>query len=124
MDAAGTPGGVQRAMITGAINYLDWVNLMVSTPAYDQENSVKFGYQYGIPYEKITVAYYAGTWVNNCNAIGSADSTGDLAAGVALFKKYGLKGASVWAVGGASYAHCSNTSAPGFAETMVALGAH
>merc|ERR1712113_1162540 len=58
MDVAGTPTGAQRAVIKGGIDSLDWVNLMVSNPGCDQENSVKFGHQYGIPYNKITVAYY------------------------------------------------------------------
>ena len=72
MDVAGTPTGVQRGVIAGAIQWLDWVNSMVSAPAYDQGNSVHYSHVDGVPYDKITVAYYAGTWVNNCNAIGGA----------------------------------------------------
>ena len=36
LDVAGTPKGVQKAMIAGAIEQFDWVNMMVSAPAYDQ----------------------------------------------------------------------------------------
>jgi hypothetical protein len=120
MDVGGTPNGVQKAIIAGAIDSIDWVNLMVSAPAYDQENSVRFGHNDGIPYDKITVAYYAGTWVDNCNTIGKGP--GSLGAGLELFHKHGLKGLSVWAVmKGGSYANCKNTSAPGFAATLAAL---
>lgn len=122
MDINGTPGADQVAVAKGAADVLEWINLMVSNPAYDQTNSVNFAIKDGIPAEKLTVAYYAGTWVNNCNDMGSASSPGDLAAGVALVKKMGLKGASVWAVGGASYGNCKTDSAPGFAQTMKALG--
>jgi len=121
MDVAGTPSGTQRAVIKGAIDSLDWVNLMVSNPGYDQENSVKFGHQYGVPYEKLTVAYYAGTWVDNCNKMDSG--VGGTKAGLALFKKYGLKGLSIWAVGGMSYHNCKTDDAPGFSEAVAALGA-
>eukprot|EP00966_Prymnesium_polylepis_P159454 3685030-Prymnesium_polylepis.1 len=72
---------------------------MVSAPAYDQTNSVNFAHSDGMPYDKLTVAYYAGTWVNNCNAIGSG--AGTVGAGLALFKQFGLKGLSIWAVRGA-----------------------
>lgn len=124
MDAAGTPDSLQVAVVRGAIDKLDWVNLMVSAPAYDQGNSVNFGHADGIPLEKITVAYYAGTWVNNCNDVGSPSDPSSLAAGIELFRKHGLKGVSVWAVGGASYSHCRGDDAPGFSEAMVQLGAH
>jgi len=122
MDVAGTPSGPQRAVIQGAIASLDWVNLMVSNPGYDQENSVKFGHQYGVPFEKLTVAYYAGTWVDNCNKMDSG--VGGTRAGLALFKKYGLKGLSIWAVGGMSYHNCKTDDAPGFSQAVTALGAH
>jgi hypothetical protein len=68
----------------------------VSAPAYDQSNSINFAHLDGLPYNKITVAYYAGTWVNNCNVIGSG--AGTVGAGLALHQKYGLKGLSIWAV--------------------------
>jgi len=119
MDVAGTPKGTQRTVIAGAIDQLDWVNLMVSAPAYDQGNSVHFGHQYGIPYDKMTVAYYAGTWVDNCNTVGSGSGT--LGAGLALFDEYALKGLSIWAVGGMSYVNCGTKDAPGFAETLRRL---
>merc|ERR1711976_787045 len=45
-------------------------------------------------------------------------------AGLALFKKYGLKGLSIWAVGGMSYHNCKTDDAPGFSEAVQALGAH
>merc|ERR1711862_255038 len=93
---------------------------MVSNPGYDQENSVKFGIQYGVPPEKLTVAYYAGNWVNNCHSMGSG--IGTLGRGVDLTKKYGLKGLSIWAVGGMSYYGCPTDDAPGFSQTMQALG--
>lgn len=126
MDVNGTPHGDQRAVIAGAIDYLQFVNMMVSAPAYDQATSVHFGHLYGIPYEKITVAYYAGNWVKNCFEIGSPGDVSTLAYGASLFKKDGLKGLSVWAVGGQSYAGCPEdaSGAPGFAQTMTALGAH
>ena len=95
---------------------MDWVNLMVSAPAYDQTNSVNYGHKAGVPYDKLTVAYYAGTWVDNCNSIGSGP--GSLGVGLRLFNTFGLKGLSVWAVGGASYAGCSATDAMGFAATL------
>lgn len=122
MDVAGTPSGSQRATIKGAINSLDWVNMMVSNPGYDQENSVKFGNEFGVPFNKMTVAYYAGTWVDNCNKMDSG--VGGTSAGLALFKKYGLKGLSIWAVGGMSYHNCKTDDAPGFSEAVRALGAH
>jgi hypothetical protein len=126
MDVGGTPSGFQRAVFNGAMDQLQFVNMMVSAPQYDQENSVNFGIQYGIPPEKLTVAYYAGTWVDNCNSMGSADSYQNLGYGKTLVDKHGLKGLSIWAVGGASYANCpTGTDGPqGFAETMQALGAH
>lgn len=134
MDVAGTPHGAQREVIKGAIDYLQFVNLMVSSPQYDQKMSVNFGHQYGIPYEKITVAYYAGTWVDNCNNMGDAGPCPQMGGpgcqtlgyGNSLAHKMGLKGLSIWAVGGASYANCpTGTDGPkGFADTMVALGAH
>lgn len=134
MDVGGTPSGDQRTVIAGAIDYLQFVNMMVSSPQYDQQNSVNFGHQFGIPYEKITVAYYAGTWVDNCNhmgepgncpAMGGPDCQ-TLGYGNSLVHKMGLKGLSIWAVGGASYANCpaGKDGPQGFAETMVALGAH
>ena len=123
MDVSGTPTGYQKDIIQGAIADLDWVNLMVSTPTYDQSNSVTYAHKDGVPYDKITVAYYAGTWVNNCNTMGSASNVGDTANGVALVKKRGLKGLSIWAVGGASYANCKSTDAPGFSAVVKALGA-
>jgi len=122
MDVAGTPSGPQRAVIKGAIDSLDWVNMMVSNPGYDQDNSVKFGNEYGIPYDKMTVAYYAGAWVDNCNKMDSG--VGGTMAGLALFKKYGLKGLSIWAVGGMSYHNCKTDDAPGFSQASTALGAH
>merc|ERR1719165_11 len=67
----------------------------------------------------MTVAYYAGTWVDNCNSIGSG--AGSLGAGLDLYNKYGLKGLSIWAVGGASYSNCKTTDAPGFAQTLAKL---
>lgn len=116
---AGTPSGTQRGVISGAIDSLDWVNLMVSAPSYDQGNSVHFGHQYGIPYNKMTVAYYAGTWVNNCNAVGSG--SGSLGAGLGLYQEYALKGLSIWAVGGMSYSNCGSKDAPGFSEALKRL---
>merc|ERR1719215_947665 len=95
---------------------------MVSNPGYDQENSVKFGNEFGVPYEKMTVAYYAGTWVNNCNQMDSG--IGGTGAGKKLFDKYGLKGLSIWAVGGMSYHNCGTEDAPGFSQAVQALGAH
>lgn len=121
MDVGGTPTKSQRAVIMGAIASLDWVNMMVSNPGYDQENSVKFGHQFGVPYEKLTVAYYAGTWVDNCNKMDSG--VGGTLAGLSLFKKYGLKGLSIWAVGGMSYHNCKTDDAPGFSEALVQLDA-
>ena len=105
---------------------LDWVNLMVSNPAYDQENSMKFAFNDGVPYDKMTVAYYAGTWVNNCNSVGTASDPGDTEAGIQLVNKYAAKGLSIWAVGGGSYGNCGTTDAPGFSEAMkeLGLGAH
>merc|ERR1719265_2160195 len=49
--------------------------------------------------------------------------------GVSLKDRFGLKGLSLWAVGGQSYAGChggdeGSTGDPGFAQTMEALGAH
>jgi len=120
MDVSGTPTVPQRAVIQGAIDSLDWVNLMVSVPGYDQEKSVTYGHQYGIPFAKMTVAYYAG-WsglADNCNKM---DTT---LKGAALFKKYGLKGLSIWSVGGTSYYGCKTDSAPGFSQAVTALGAH
>lgn len=122
MDVGGTPGGEQVVVIQGAIDALDWVNMMVSSPIYDQANSVGFGHGDGIPYNKMTVAYYAGNWVNNCKSVGSASNNGDTAAGIALFKRFGLKGLSIWAVGGQSYALCPTDDAPGFSEAMLELG--
>jgi len=122
MDVAGTPSGAQRAVIKGAIDSLDWVNMMVSNPGYDQGNSVKFGHEYGVPFDKMTVAYYAGTWVDNCNKMDSG--IGGTGAGKRLFDEYGLKGLSIWAVGGMSYHNCRSDDAPGFSEAMTALGAH
>jgi hypothetical protein len=121
IDVAGTPGGVQRTCLEQAIDSLDWVNLMVSAPAYDQTNSVNFAHVLAkVPYNKITVAYYAGTWVDNCNTIGSGPGT--LGAGLQLFHKFRLKGLSIWAVmKGGSYNGCGNTSAAGFAATLDAL---
>ena len=55
MDVAGTPKGVQKGVIAGAIQWLDWVNSMVSAPAYDQGNSVHYSHADGVPYDKITV---------------------------------------------------------------------
>lgn len=117
MDVAGTPKGIQRGVIQGGIQWLDWVNLMVSAPAYDQDNSVAYGHADGVPYNKLTVAYYAGTWVDNCNSIGSG--AGTLGAGFELFDRYGLKGLSIWAVGGASYSGCSTTDAKGFSAALA-----
>merc|ERR1711907_463362 len=118
MDVSGSPTGPQRAVIEGAIDNLEWVNLMVSNPGYGQEVSVNLAHQYGTPYEKITVAYYAGTWVDNCNKIDSDRM------GIELFKKYGLRGLSIWSVGGMSYHNCRTDDAPGFSEAVTALGAH
>mmetsp|Transcript_48299 Transcript_48299/g.59397 ORF Transcript_48299/g.59397 Transcript_48299/m.59397 type:complete len:286 (+) Transcript_48299:40-897(+) len=123
MDVNGTPTGAQKSVISGAINDIDWVNLMVSSPAYNQENSVKFANADGVPYNKITIAYYAGTWVNNCNTIGSTSNYGDTANGIEIVNKYGCRGLSIWSVGGASYGGCSTTDAPGFSEAMKDLGA-
>eukprot|EP00486_Rosalina_sp_Unknown_P004952 CAMPEP_0201567722 /NCGR_PEP_ID=MMETSP0190_2-20130828/8349_1 /ASSEMBLY_ACC=CAM_ASM_000263 /TAXON_ID=37353 /ORGANISM="Rosalina sp." /LENGTH=283 /DNA_ID=CAMNT_0047988045 /DNA_START=37 /DNA_END=888 /DNA_ORIENTATION=+ len=123
MDVNGTPTGFQVSTYKGAADDIDWVNLMVSNPAYDQENSMTFANNDGIPYSKQTVAYYAGTWVNNCNTVGSASDYGDTANGVALVKKHSARGLSVWAVGGASYGGCSTTDAPGFSQAMKDLGA-
>ena len=92
---------------------------MVSAPSYDQGNSVHFGHQDGIPYDKMTIAYYAGTWVNNCNIVSSGPGT--TGAGLALYQEYGLKGLSIWAVGGMSYVNCGTKSAPGFAEALQRL---
>lgn len=122
MDVAGTPNGVQKATIQGAIGSLDWVNMMVSAPSYDQGLSIKYGHADGIPFNKLTVAYYAGTWVNNCNTVGSGP--GSTGAGIKLFKQFGLRGLSIWAVGGASYSNCKTTDAPGFSQAMIQLGAH
>jgi len=122
MDVAGTPSGPQRKVIQGAIDSLAWVNMMVSNPGYDQDNSVKFGNQYGVPFEKLTVAYYAGTWVNNCNTMDSG--VGGTGAGKKLFDKYHLKGLSIWAVGGMSYTNCPTDDAPGFSQAVQALGVH
>jgi len=121
MDVGGTPSRPQRAVIKGAIDSLDWVNMMVSNPGYDQENSVKFGLQFGVPPAKLTVAYYAGMWVDNCNKMDSG--VGGTKAGLALFKKYALKGLSIWAVGGTSYHGCKTDDAPGFSGATSALGA-
>jgi hypothetical protein len=122
MDVGGTPNGIQKAIIAGAIDSLDWVNLMVSQPSYDQGNSVTFGHADGIPYNKMLVAYYAGTWVDNCNTIGSGP--GSIGAGLKLFHKYGLKGLSIWAVmKGGSYNNCKTADAPGFAAALAALRA-
>merc|ERR1719230_283105 len=88
MDVAGTPSGFQRAVFNGAMEELQFVNMMVSAPQYDQSNSVNFGHQYGIPYEKLTVAYYAGTWVNNCNSMGDASKYENLAYGASLVNKF------------------------------------
>lgn len=94
--------------------------LQVSAPAYDQTNSVNFAHIDKVPYQKLTVAYYAGTWVDNCNSIGAGP--GSLGAGIKLFHKFGLKGLSIWAVMlGGSYANCGNTSAAGFAAALTAL---
>lgn len=112
MDVGGTPNGEQKTVIQGAMDSLDWVNMMVSAPAYDQGNSVHFGHLDGIPFNKMTIAYYAGTWVDNCNSVGSPGDNGDTAAGIALFHKNGLKGLSIWAVGGASYSNCKTNDAP------------
>ena len=124
MDVNGTPTGDQVAVVKGALDDIEWVNLMVSNPAYNQENSMKFANNDGVPYSKMTVAYYAGTWVQNCNTVGSASNYGDTANGIALVKQYNARGLSIWAVGGASYGGCSTTDAPGFAEAMKDLGAH
>jgi hypothetical protein len=135
----------------------------VSAPAYDQDNSVGYASADGVPYNKLTVAYYAGTWVDNCNSIGSgavrerrsrmpqpalcpargckhvlppappphatltlctssptcARAQGTLGAGFELFDRYGLKGLSIWAVGGASYSGCSTTDAKGFSAALA-----
>jgi len=119
MDVAGTPNGIQKAVIASAIDRLDWVNLMVSAPAYDQGLSVGYGHTDGVPYNKLMVAYYAGTWVDNCNSIGSG--SGSIGAGIKLFDQYGLKGLSIWAVGGASYSGCSTTDAKGFSAALTRL---
>ena len=91
----------------------------VSAPTYDQGNSVKRGHAAGAPFDKITVAYYAGTWVNNCNAVGTGPGT--IGAGLKLVQTYGLKGLSIWAVGGASYSNCKTTDAPGFSGALADL---
>ena len=123
MDVNGTPTGFQVSTYKAAADDIEWVNLMVSNPSYNQENSMKFANNDGIPYAKQTVAYYAGTWVNNCNTVGSASNYGDTADGIALVNQYKARGLSIWAVGGASYGGCSTTDAPGFSEAMKDLGA-
>jgi len=129
MDVNGTPHSDQRAVIAGAIDYLQFVNMMVSSPAYDQANSVHFGHQFGVPYEKLTVAYYAAFQTGNCDQLGAEGDVSTLGYGVSLKERLGLKGLSVWAVGGQSYAGChggdsGSSGDPGFAQTMTALGAH
>jgi len=122
IDVAGTPTGDQIAVTKGAINALEWINLMVSNPFYDQSNSMNFAKADGFPLNKLLLAYYAGTWVNNCNSVGSSSSPGDTARGLQLVQQNGLKGLSIWAVGGASYGGCGTGDAPGFAQAMKVLG--
>jgi len=121
IDVAGTPTHDQVTTALGTISHLSWVHLMVSNPGYDQENSMNFAKADGIPLNKVVLAYYAGTWVNNCNTVGSASNVGDTARGIQLFKQNGLKGLSIWAVGGASYGGCSTTDAPGFSQAKSQL---
>jgi len=123
IDVAGTPTSDQVAVTKGSLNYLEWVNLMVSNPGYDQSNSMNFAKADGIPTDKMLLAYYAGTWVNNCNSIGSNGSPGDTARGLQLVQANSLKGLSIWAVGGASYGNCGTRDAPGFSQAKKMLGA-
>ena len=123
MDVSGTPTSYQCDVIHACMDKIDWVNLMVSNPAYNQADSIGFAHDDGVPYDKMLVAYYAGNYVMNCETIGTASNYGDTAAGIELVKQYRIRGLSIWAIGGPSYYGCSNDDAPGFVEAMKALGA-
>jgi len=121
MDVAGTPTQDQVTTARATLNQLSWIHLMVSNPSYDQANSMNFAKADGFPLNKVVLAYYAGTWVNNCNSVGTAGDVGDTARGIQLYQQNGLKGLSIWAVGGASYGGCSTTDAPGFSQALSSL---
>ena len=123
MDINGTPTSEQVAVINACMKKIDWVNLMVSDPGYNQAYSVEYAYDAGVPVEKMIIGYYAGNDdVSNCNTIGQVTNYGDTAAGLELVERYNTRGLSIWAIGGASYYGCSNDNAPGFVEAMKALG--
>jgi len=124
IDVAGTPTRDQITVTIATLTLLDWVNLMVSNPSYDQSNSMNFAKADGIPFEKMLLAYYAGTWVNNCQAVGSTANPGDTARGIQLVQENNLKGLSIWAVGGASYGGCGTSDAPGFSQAKQLLHAN
>jgi len=123
MDLNGTPTGDQVTVAKATLSSLSWIHLMVSNPGYDQSNSMNFAKADGIPTNKMVLAYYAGTWVTNCNTIGTASNVGDTARGIQLVQQNGLKGLSIWAVGGASYGGCGTTEASGFAQAKSILRA-
>jgi len=123
LDMNGTPSGDQVTVAKATMGSLSWIHLMVSNPGYDQSNSMNFAKADGIPTNKMVLAYYAGTWVNNCNTVGTESNVGDTARGIQLVQQNGLKGLSIWAVGGASYGGCSTTEAPGFAQAKLKLNA-
>jgi len=123
MDMNGTPSRDQVTVANATLDILSWIHLMVSNPGYDQENSMNFAKADGIPLGKMVLAYYAGTWVNNCNSVGTTSNVGDTARGIQLVQQNNLKGLSIWAIGGASYGGCSTTDAPGFAQAKKILKA-
>jgi len=123
IDVNGTPTGDQVTVTKATASSLSWIHLMVSNPFYDQVNSMNFAKANGFPLDKVLLAYYAGTWVDNCNSIGTPSNVGTTSRGIQLVQQNNLKGVSIWAIGGASYGGCSTTDAPGFAEAKKMLKA-
>jgi hypothetical protein len=121
MDVAGTPTADQTAVIKGAINNLDWVNMMVSVPSYDQQNSITYGIKDGIPKNKLLIAFYGGGYIDNCSTMGDETTIGTLAQGLKLKKDNDILGLSVWAICKCGSYKQGGCSGKGFLDTMAKL---
>jgi len=121
MDVAGTPIPDQQQVIKGAIHNLDWVNMMVSNPTWDQQKSIDQGIKDGIPKNKLLIGFYGGGYIDNCTTMGDEDTNGTLAQGLKLKKDNNILGLSVWAICACGSYKQFGCSGKGFFDTMTKL---